>query len=130
MASTWRGALARERLRRRRSPPPSTSPRSKSSPTYKAVSRPDDPAVVNGEQALLYALSTAITPDRARAELARIDTAVDAFTNAVTVDAKRVTLTSRRANVPITFDNRLSHSVKVKVHLDSPKLLFPSVLRR
>jgi hypothetical protein len=92
---------------------------------YAAVAGPTDPVIVNGEQALLYALSTAITPDRARAELARIDTAVTAFTNAVTVDAKRVTLTSRRAKVPITFENKLPHSVRVKVHLDSPKLLFP-----
>ncbi len=92
---------------------------------YRAVSSPKDPVVVNGEQALLNALSTAITPDRARAELARINTAVTAFTNAVTVDAKRVTLTSRRAKVPITFENKLSHSIKVKVHLDSAKLLFP-----
>jgi hypothetical protein len=92
---------------------------------YRAVSVPTDPVVVNGEQALLNALSTAITPERARAELARINTAVTAFTNAVTVDAKRVTLTSRRAKVPITFENKLSHSVRVKVHLDSPKLLFP-----
>jgi hypothetical protein len=27
--------------------------------------------------------------------------------------------------VPITFENKLTHSVRVKVHLDSPKLLFP-----
>jgi len=92
---------------------------------YKAIAGPNDPLVANGEQALLFALSTQITPERARAELARITTAVDAFANAVTVDAKRVTLTSRRAKVPITFDNKLSHSVRVKVHLDSPKLLFP-----
>lgn len=92
---------------------------------YKAIAGPNDPLVTNGEQALLYALSNEITPERARAELARITTAVDAFANAVTVDAKRVTLTSRRAKVPITFDNKLPHSVKVKVHLDSPKLLFP-----
>ena len=42
------------------------------------------------------ALSTAITPERAQAELARIDDSVRAFTGAVTVDAKRVTLTSQQ----------------------------------
>ena len=83
--------------------------------------------MVAGEHALLVALSTSITSDEARTLLNRIDTAVQAFTTGITTDAKRVTLTARRAKVPLTFVNVLkpARTVQVRVHLDSPKLLFP-----
>jgi hypothetical protein len=86
-----------------------------------------DPAVVQGEAALLTTLSTSISRERAHAELAKIDFAVHAFTAGVTADEKRITLTSRRAAVPLSFENNLkpARDVTVRVHLESAKMLFP-----
>jgi hypothetical protein len=94
---------------------------------YEAVAGPDDAASVAGEHALLLALSTSITPERARAELRRVEASVNAFTNAVSVDARRIQLTSARASIPLSFENRLDppRPIRVVVHLESPKLVFP-----
>jgi len=92
---------------------------------FESVVGRDDPAAVAGERALTTALSTALTPERARAQLEVVDRSVTSFTNAVTVSAKRITLTSRRSQVPLTFDNKLKRTVRVRVHLASTKLLFP-----
>jgi len=95
---------------------------------YRGVVGPHDPVVVAGEAALLTALSTSITPARARAALAKIDTAVHGFAAGVTADEKRITLTSRRADVPLSFENNLvpARAITVRVHLESSKLLFPN----
>jgi Family of unknown function (DUF6049) len=95
---------------------------------YRDVVGNRDPIVVDGEEALLTSLSTSIAPERAHAEIARIDEAVHAFTSGVTADEKRITLTSRRAEVPLTFENNLkpARDVTVLVHLESAKLLFPN----
>ena len=73
-------------------------------------------------------LSTNITTDRAHQMLAQTDSGIHAFTNAITADAKRITLTSRRARVPLTFVNAVSphRPVTVRIHLDSAKLRFPT----
>jgi hypothetical protein len=94
---------------------------------FRAVVGPTDPTVVSGEHSLLTALSTSMSSERAHQQLARIDAAIHAFTGAITVDAKRVTLTSKRAEVPISFENRLTppRTVMVRVHLESEKLVFP-----
>jgi len=95
---------------------------------YRDVVGPRDPVVVDGERALRLVLSTSITGDRAHAMLAHIDTGIHGFTNAITADAKRITLTSRRARVPLTFVNAVSPArpVTVRIHLDSAKLQFPT----
>jgi Family of unknown function (DUF6049) len=93
---------------------------------YRGVAPTDDPVVARSDEALLRALSTGITGEQAQAELAPVYGAVKDFTSRITVDAKRVTLTSRRANVPITFENTLNRTVRVRVHLESEKLLFPN----
>jgi hypothetical protein len=94
---------------------------------FRDVVGPRDPAVVQGEEALLTTLSTSISAERAHAELAKIDQAVHAFTSGVTADEKRITLTSRRAAVPLSFENNLkpARDVTVRVHLESTKMLFP-----
>jgi len=94
---------------------------------YRSVVGRRDPTVVAGEAALLTALSTSISPDRASAALAKIDTAVHGFAAGVTADEKRITLTSRRADVPLSFENSLvpARDITVRVHLESAKLLFP-----
>lgn len=95
---------------------------------YRDVVGAKDPVVVAGQAALLTTLSTTISADRAHAELDKINTAVNAFTAGVTADEKRITLTSRRADVPLTFENNLkpARDVKVRVHLESAKLNFPN----
>jgi hypothetical protein len=86
-----------------------------------------DPAVIAGETSLVTALSTSITAERAHTELAQIEQAVQSFTAGVTADSKRITLTSRQAAVPLSFENNLkpARNVTVNVHLESAKLLFP-----
>jgi hypothetical protein len=95
--------------------------------SYRTVVGTKDPAVVQGEQAIALALSTDLSSTQARAYLGGIDAAVQRFTSAITTDAKRVTLTARKATVPLTIVNHLepARAVRVRVHLDSPKLLFP-----
>jgi hypothetical protein len=87
-----------------------------------------DPVVVKGRAALLTSLSTNISPERAQAALGKINDEIHAYTSSVTADEKRITLTSRRADVPLTFENNLRppRPVKVRVHLDSAKLTFPN----
>jgi len=95
---------------------------------YRAVVGATDPVVIRGEAGLLTALSTTITPERAHAELTQIDQAVHSFSNGIRADEKRITLTSRQAAVPLSFENSLkpARDVKVRVHLESAKLLFPN----
>lgn len=94
---------------------------------YGSVVGSKDPVVVNGNAALRTVLSTTISPERAHDTLSRIDTAVRAFTAGVRADEKRITLTSRRAEVPLTFENDLkpARDVTVRVHLESTKMIFP-----
>jgi hypothetical protein len=94
---------------------------------YSDVVGPRDQVVVEGKAALLTTLSTSISPARAHQALSKIDNAVRAFTAGVTADEKRITLTSRRADVPLSFENNLkpARNVSIRVHLDSSKLAFP-----
>jgi hypothetical protein len=87
-----------------------------------------DPVVMRARAALLVSLSTNISPERAHEALANINDEIHSFTSSVTADEKRITLTSRRADVPLTFENNLrpARPVKVRVHLDSSKLTFPN----
>lgn len=85
---------------------------------------PDSPTLAQGERALLLALGRA-QPEAASAGLAVIDGAVEQLNAGVGTTRKRVTLTSRRADVPISFRNDTGMPVRVRVHLDSSKLLFP-----
>ncbi len=94
---------------------------------YEGVVGKNDSIAQQGEQALSVALSTSISPARAQAELGRVTSVVSTFSGAVTVDAKRITLTSRKASVPLTFENHLkpARPISVRVHFDSSKLEFP-----
>jgi hypothetical protein len=94
---------------------------------YSHVVGAADPGVLKARAALLVSLSTNISAERAHAALANINDEIHAFTSSVTAEQKRITLTSRRADVPLTFENNLrpASPVKVRVHLDSSKLSFP-----
>jgi Family of unknown function (DUF6049) len=86
---------------------------------------PEDPVVVQGEHALDLALSTDNSPEEAAADLAVVTDATTALQAGVSTTANRVTLTARKAKVPITFVNDTGKPVRVRVQLASEKLLFP-----
>lgn len=61
------------------------------------------------------------------ARLSLIDRAVRSVTSSITTRASRtVTLTSRRASVPLSIENHSRRSVRVRVSLASQKLDFPN----
>src|SRR5262249_52984108 len=95
--------------------------------SFRGLVGADDPSVRRGEQAMLVALSSALTPARAQEELAVIDRAASSFLSQISVTQQRVTLTARRAEIPLAFSNQTSQPVRVRVRLDAPsgKALFP-----
>jgi hypothetical protein len=93
---------------------------------YAAMVGVKDPSVEAGRQALLLALSTENSRPEALAYLQTIATRLDALTSGITTTAKALTLTARRASLPISFQNDTGRAnVKVRVHLESAKLVFP-----
>jgi hypothetical protein len=84
-----------------------------------------DPTVAGGQHALLLSLSTANTHKAAGAYLETIALKLDRLTSGITTTAKTLTLTARRADLPLSFQNNTGRTVTIRVHLDSPKLVFP-----
>lgn len=95
--------------------------------SFRTVVGEADPDIRSAEQALLVALSSDLTPARAAQLLAVIDRAAQRFLGQITTTAQRVTLTTRRAKIPLTFNNQTGQPVRVRVRLDAPsgKALFP-----
>ena len=89
------------------------------------VGKPNDPSVEAGRQALLLSLSTENTRSEALAYLDTISIKLHTLTSGITTTVKTLTLTARRADLPLSFQNNTGRAVSVKVHLDSPKLIFP-----
>ena len=87
---------------------------------------PDDPDVLRGEHALDLALSTENSTAQAEDDLAVVTTAADELQRSVSTTGRRVTLTARKANVPLSFVNQTATPVTVRVQLASEKLLFPN----
>jgi hypothetical protein len=87
-----------------------------------------DPAIAAGERALLVALSSELTPEQARAHLGVIDVAAKTFLSQITITQQRVTLTARKAEIPLSFRNDTLQAVRVRVRLSAPsgKALFPN----
>ncbi len=85
----------------------------------------NDPDIAVGAQGLRLALSTDNTPAQANADLAVISDALAAVQNGVSTTGRRVTVTARRADIPLSFLNQTGKPVTVRVHLASEKLLFP-----
>lgn len=93
---------------------------------YQAMVGRDDSSVTAGQHALLLALSTANTRAEALAQLATIHASLRSLTSGITTTAKTLTLTARRASLPLSFQNDTKRAdIHVRVHLDSPKLIFP-----
>jgi hypothetical protein len=93
---------------------------------YGSIVGPTDPSIAAGQHALLLALSTTNSPSQARAYLDTITAKLQTLTVGVTTTAKTLTLTARRAFLPLSFQNTTGRQgIHVLVHLDSPKLIFP-----
>ena len=89
-----------------------------------------DPRVARGERALFSSLSSAWQTTggraKARALLAGIGTSANDFLSRIRIPSSTtVTITSSRAEIPITFQNDTDKKVLVHVTLESDKLLFP-----
>ncbi|MCU1429715.1 MAG: hypothetical protein JWL83_3715 [Actinomycetia bacterium] len=84
-------------------------------------------SVARGEQALLVALTSMFSTSRANAELAVVGQKAADFLSQITTTQQRVTLTARRAGIPLTFRNATEQAVRVRVLLAAPsgKALFP-----
>lgn len=94
---------------------------------YQAMVGADDPSVAAGQHALLLSLSTSNSRADALAYLATINDNLLSLTSGITTTAKALTLTARRAELPLSFQNDTKRDgIHVRVHLDSPKLIFPN----
>src|SRR5205823_6657005 len=58
--------------------------------------------------------------------LAAIPAAAQAFLSHVTTESRTVTLTARRARIPLSFTNATGRDVRIRVTLESDKLLAQS----
>jgi hypothetical protein len=86
----------------------------------------NDPSVAAGHQALLLSLSTDNTGPQALRYVTSIKTKLDEVTSGITTTAKALTLTARSADLPLSFQNNTGRDgVRIRVHLESPKLIFP-----
>ena len=89
-----------------------------------------DPSVEKGRESLLTSLTSAWTGGvgrkQAAARLVDVDTSIDAVTAKVSTPAARsVTVTSRRAGIPVSILNETGRDVRVRLRLKSNKLKFP-----
>jgi hypothetical protein len=84
-----------------------------------------DPAVTTGTRALALALSSDNTSARASTYLSSISSALDEVQRNVSATRRRVTVTAREADIPLSFVNDTHQPVTVHVQLASEKLLFP-----
>jgi hypothetical protein len=100
--------------------------------SFRTVVGASDASIQHAEQALLVALSSQLTPARAAQELAVIDRAAASFLGQITTTAQRVTISARRAQIPLTFSNGTGQQVRVRIRLDAPsgKALFPDGAER
>jgi hypothetical protein len=93
---------------------------------YSAMVGAHDPSVAEGHHALLLALSTSNSRPEALALLGTVEFKLRQLTAGITIGTKALTLTARRAEVPLSFQNDTKRAnILVRVHLDSPKLIFP-----
>jgi hypothetical protein len=98
---------------------------------FNAFVAPPNLLAETGNRALLVSLSSTWSGTsgrtRARAELAKIDSGVNQFLGRLRVPAgnSTITLTARRGRIPVTFLNETDQRLRVRVRLQSDKLLFP-----
>jgi hypothetical protein len=98
---------------------------------FRALVPVDDPRVKRGERALLVAMSSLWTGTqgrrRASQELAVIDASISQYSHLIRGPQQTtVTITARRAAIPISFQNGSTQPITVRVRLQSEKLFFPN----
>jgi hypothetical protein len=85
----------------------------------------DHAAVAAARANLDLVLSRDLPAEDVRRRLAQIDEAAAQFLSGIRTESKRVTLTDRRSEIPLSFRNDTDRDVTVKVTLESSKLSFP-----
>ncbi len=83
---------------------------------------PRDASVAVTHASFLRAFDRAITVERASHQLDLVQATIDAFASHVAVTKRTVTLTSERSRVPLAITNTSGHTLRVRIHLESPKL--------
>lgn len=98
---------------------------------FNAFVPPPNPLSDPGNRSLLVSLSSVWSGTagraRARAELGKVTLGVNTFLGHLQVPAANstITLTARKGEIPVTFLNDTNQTLRVRVHLQSDKLLFP-----
>ncbi|HKA04515.1 MAG TPA: hypothetical protein VKD67_09300, partial [Acidimicrobiales bacterium] len=78
------------------------------------------------ESELRVSNATTLTDARRQAYLDSVNSQLDTLGDAVDpVPRRRVTLTGRTTELPITLHRRIDRPIQVRLHLESPKLSFP-----
>ncbi len=90
----------------------------------------DDPAIVNGHRALLISLTSlwpgAVGRRQSSGRLDAVNGGISAFSNLIQTPPSglTVTLTSRKADIPLSFNNETGRKVTLRIKFDSDKLVF------
>jgi len=90
----------------------------------------DDPAIISGQRALLVSLTSlwpgALGRQQSSARLDSINGGISAFSNLIQTPPSglTVTLTSRTADLPLSFNNETGRPVTLRIKFDSDKLVF------
>lgn len=99
---------------------------------YKSTVPANDPLVTAGDRALLLSLTSAwrgaVGHRISAARLNTIDVGIKGFSNLIETPPSglTVTLTSRTADLPLSFNNKTGKAVRVQIRFESDKLEFPS----
>lgn len=99
---------------------------------YKSTVPASDPLVTAGDRALLLSLTSvwrgAVGRHISAERLDTIDAGIKGFSNLIQTPPSglTVTLTSRSADLPLSFNNKTGKEVRVRIRFESDKLEFPS----
>ena len=85
--------------------------------SFRSMVGTDDDRIRRGERALVLALTTSWSRERASAELSVTADEARSFLRGITLTAQSVTVTSRRSNIPLSFVNNTGRPVHVRVRL-------------
>lgn len=100
--------------------------------SFRALLGPDSSAPLAMEQRLLTAQSADLRTTRARsAYLSGVERGIADHLGSIRMpEGRSITLTSRRGEIPVTFQNRTGSAVRVVVKVQSDKLEFPGGTER
>lgn len=98
--------------------------------SFGSLVAPDDPRIERGNRAILVSLSSVWTGAsgrrRAERELGVVEDTIHTFVAAIRgPENSTVTITARRAAIPLSFQNATNQPVRVRVRFQSEKLFFP-----